>query len=102
MDLGKMMKQAQKMQEDLAKTQESLASTSVEGTAGGGAVTVTANGHKEITALRIKPEAIDPEDAETLEDLILAAIRDAQSKAAALAEQQFGSITGGMNLPGLM
>lgn len=101
MDMAKMMKQAQKMQEALMKAQEDLGSQTVEGTAGGGAVTVTANGHKEITAIRIKPEAVDPEDVETLEDLVLAAVKDAQAKAAALAESSMGSITGGMGLPGL-
>lgn len=101
MDMAKMMKQAQKMQEALMKAQEDLGSQSVEGTAGGGAVTVTANGHKEITAIRIKPEAVDPEDVETLEDLVLAAVKDAQTKAASLAESSMGSITGGMGLPGM-
>jgi len=100
MDFQKMMKQAQKMQEDLLKAQESLGNQTVEGTAGGGAVTVVANGHKEITAVRIKPEAVDPEDVETLEDLVLAAVRDAQAKAGALAEGQMGALTGGLNLPG--
>lgn len=101
MDMAKMMKQAQKMQEALLKAQEDLGSKSVEGTAGGGAVSVTANGHKEITAVRIKPEAVDPDDVETLEDLVLAAVKDAQAKAAALAESSMGSITGGMGLPGM-
>jgi DNA-binding YbaB/EbfC family protein len=101
MDMAKMMKQAQKMQEALLKAQEDLGSQSVEGTAGGGAVTVTANGHKEITGIRIKPEAVDPEDVETLEDLVLAAVKDAQTKAAGLAESSMGSITGGMGMPGL-
>lgn len=100
MDLQKMMKQAQKMQEDLLKAQETLGSQTVEGTAGGGAVSVTANGHKEITAIRIKPEAVDADDVETLEDLVLAAVRDAQAKAAALADSQIGGVTGGLNIPG--
>lgn len=100
MDFNKMMKQAQKMQEAMMKAQEELGNQSVEGTAGGGAVTVTANGHREITRIAIKPEAVDPEDVETLEDLVLAAVRDAQQKAAALAESQMGSITGGANIPG--
>lgn len=101
MDMAKMMKQAQKMQEALLKAQEDLGSQTVEGTAGGGAVTVTANGHKEITAIRIKPEAVDPDDVETLEDLVIAAVKDAQAKAASLAESSMGSITGGMGMPGL-
>lgn len=102
MDLSKMMKQAQKMQEDLAKAQEDLLNKTVEGTAGGGVVTVTCNGHREVTAVKIKPEAVDPDDVETLEDLVLAAVRDGQTKAAALAQQQLGGITGGLNLPGMM
>lgn len=102
MDLQKMMKQAQKMQEDLAKAQEDLGNQIVEGTAGGGAIVVKANGHREITAIAIKPEAVDPEDVETLEDLVLAAVRDAQAKAAALAQQELGGIAGGLGLPGLM
>ncbi len=102
MDLGKMMKQAQKMQEDLAKAQESLQGQTVEGTAGGGVVSITCNGHREVTAVKIKPEAVDPDDIETLEDLVLAAVRDAQTKAAALAQTQLGGIAGGLNLPGMM
>ncbi len=103
MDLSKMMKQAQKMQEDLARAQESLMTQTVEGTAGGGVVAVTANGHREIVAVRIKPEAVDPDDIETLEDLVLAAVRDAQTKAAALAQDQLGGIAGGLGgMPGLM
>ncbi len=102
MDLQKMMKQAQKMQEDLAKAQEDLSGRTVEGTAGGGVVTVTANGHRDITRIQIKPEAVDPEDVETLEDLVLAAIRDAQSKAGALAQQELGGIAGGLGLGGMM
>lgn len=100
MDIQKLMKQAQKMQEDVLKAQESLGSQTVEGTAGGGAVKVTANGHKEITAIRIAAEAVDPDDVETLEDLVLGAVRDAQAKASALAESQMNHLTGGMNLPG--
>lgn len=102
MDLSKMMKQAQKMQEDLAKAQEDLLNRLVEGTAGGGVVSVTANGHRDITGVKIKPEAVDPDDVETLEDLVLAAVRDAQAKAAALAQTELGSITGGLGLPGMM
>lgn len=102
MDLGKMMKQAQKMQEDLARAQEDLLNRTVEGTAGGGAVTVTCNGHREVKAIKIKPEAVDPEDVETLEDLVLAAVRDAQTKAAALAQQELGGIAGALGLPGMM
>lgn len=101
MDMGKLMKQAQKMQEAMQQMQADLASKAVEGTAGGGAVTVTMTGSQEVTAVKIKPEAVDPEDVETLEDLVLAAFKDAREKIEALTQAQMGSVTGGLNLPGL-
>lgn len=101
MDMGKLMKQAQKMQEAMQKMQEDLGSQVIEGTSGGGVVTVTMTGGMECTGVKIKPEAVDPEDVETLEDLVLAAIKDAMGKANALANSQMGSITGGMKLPGM-
>lgn len=100
MDLNKMLKQAQKMQEAMGKVQADLANRTVEGSSGGGAVIVVATGAQEIKAIRIKPEAVDPEDVETLEDLVLTAVRDALQKASALAQQEMGSVTGGLNLPG--
>lgn len=101
MDMGKLMKQAQKMQEAMMKMQEDLSSQSVDGTAGGGAVTITMSGAMEVTAVKIKQEAVDPDDVETLEDLVLAAIKDAKSKVDALSQSQMGSITGGMKIPGM-
>lgn len=101
MDMGKLMKQAQKMQEAMVKAQEELAQQVVEGTAGGGVVTVTATGGMEVTGIKIKPEAVDPDDIETLEDLVLAAVKDALGKANQLAQSQMGGITGGMKLPGM-
>lgn len=101
MDMNKLMKQAQKMQEAMLKAQEDLASQTVEGSAGGGVVTVTATGGLEVTSVRIKPEAVDPDDIETLEDLVLAAVKDALGKANALAQSQMNSLTGGMKLPGM-
>lgn len=101
MDINKMMKQAQKMQEAMMKMQEDLGSQVVEGTAGGGAVTVTITGGMEVTGVKIKPEAVDPEDIETLEDLVLAAVKDGLGKANALASSQMNSITGGLKLPGM-
>ena len=102
-DFAKMMRDAQsslkKMQEDMGKMQKELADTSVEGTAGGGAVTITCNGMCEFKAVKIKPEAVDPSDVETLEDLVLAAINDASNKAQELMRTRTGSITKGMNLP---
>lgn len=101
MDMGKLMKQAQKMQEAMVKAQEELALQVVEGTSGGGVVTVTATGGMEVTGIKIKPEAVDPDDIETLEDLVLAAVKDALGKANQLAQSQMGGITGGMKLPGM-
>lgn len=101
MDMGKLMKQAQKMQEAMMKMQEDLGGQTVEGTAGGGAVSITLTGGMEPTSVKIKPEAVDPDDVETLEDLVLAALKDALGKANALASSQMNGITGGMKLPGM-
>ncbi len=100
MDMGKLMKQAQKMQEAMMKMQEDLGSQTFEGTAGGGAVTITMTGGMDLSAVKIKPEAVDPDDVETLEDLVLAAFKDAKSKVDAMTQNQMGSVTGGMKLPG--
>ncbi|AHD07578.1 YbaB/EbfC family nucleoid-associated protein [Paenibacillus larvae] len=100
-NMNQMMKQVKKMQQQMVKVQEELANKTVEGTAGGGVVTVTANGHKKITNIVIQPEAVDPEDVEMLQDLVLAAVNDALSKADELAAKDMGKFTGGMNLPGL-
>ena len=88
-------------QEMLAKAQEQLANTTIEGSAGGGAVRVTMSGEQKITGLTIEPEVVDPEDVEMLQDLIMAAIQDASEKASQLQAQSFGAITGGLNIPGL-
>ncbi|MEB3197103.1 MAG: YbaB/EbfC family nucleoid-associated protein [Candidatus Sericytochromatia bacterium] len=101
MDMGKLMKQAQKMQEAMQKMQEDLSSQTVEGTAGGGAVTIVMSGSQEVTGITIKPEAVDPDDVETLEDLILAAFKDAKAKIELLTQSQMGAVTGGLNIPGL-
>jgi hypothetical protein len=102
-DFNKMMRDAQKslqkMQEDMAKVQEELAATTVTGSAGGGAVTVTCTGASEFTSVKLKPEAVDPEDIETLEDLILAAVKDASQKAQALMSEKTGGIARGLKLP---
>lgn len=100
-NMNQMMKQVKKMQEQMAKAQQELEHKSVEGTAGGGVVTVTANGQKKITDIQIKPEAVDPEDVEMLQDLVLTAVNDALTKADELASQDMGKFTGGMNIPGL-
>lgn len=88
-------------QEMLAKAQAELAASSVEGSAGGGAVRVTMSGEQKITAIKLSPDVVDPGDVEMLEDLIMAAISDATEKANELQQQSFGAITGGLGLPGL-
>ena len=98
--MQQMMQQAQKMQQQLAKIQEELGNESVEGTAGS-YVTVTMNGHREIQAIKLDPAVVDPEDIDTLQDLIMSAINDASKKAQALAEQRMGPLTGGMKVPGM-
>lgn len=96
-----MMKQMQKMQKQMQKAQEELKEKTVEGTAGGGMVTVTMNGHKEITDIQIKPEAVDPDDVEMLQDLVMAAMNDALKNVDELVQKDMGKFTGGMNIPGL-
>jgi DNA-binding YbaB/EbfC family protein len=100
-NMNQMMKQVKKMQEQMAKAQEELADKTVEGTAGGGVVTVTVTGQKKVIDVVIKPEAVDPEDVEMLQDLVTAAVNDALTKADELANQDLGKYTGGMNIPGL-
>lgn len=95
---GNALAQAQEM---LARAQEELKASTVEGTAGGGAVRITMNGEQKIQALKIEPDVVDPDDVEMLEDLIMAAIADASERASELQEKSFGAITGGLNLPGL-
>lgn len=95
------VKQAQLMQEKMEAVQSEVEAKTVEATAGGGAVTVVMNGKKEVQSVKIKPEAVDPEDVETLEDLITVAVNDAVKKADELMEGAMGEITGGINIPGL-
>ncbi len=97
----KMMAQLQRMQNQLMKAQEELSTLTVEGTSGGGAVRVTMNGHRELRDIQISPDAVDPEDVETLQDMITAAFNDASKKAQDLSESKLGGLTGGMNIPGL-
>ncbi len=102
-DWAKMMQDAQnslmKMQQDMAKMQGELAAIMVEGTSGGGAVTIICNGNSEFKSVKIKKEAVDPDDIETLEDLVLTAVKDASTKAQALMQQRANSLTAGMKLP---
>ncbi|MDQ2836602.1 MAG: YbaB/EbfC family nucleoid-associated protein [Actinomycetota bacterium] len=102
--MQQLMKQAQKMQQQLAVAQAELAETEVEGSAGGGLVSATVTGSGELLAVTIDPKAIDPEDVETLQDLVVAAVRDATRKAGELAADKMGPLTGGMGglgIPGL-
>jgi DNA-binding YbaB/EbfC family protein len=100
-NMNQMMKQVKKMQEQMLKAQEDLGSKTVEATAGGGVVSVTVNGHKKIVNIVIKPEAVDPDDVEMLQDLVMTAVNEAISKADELANQDMGKFTGGMKIPGL-
>ncbi|MBI4297824.1 MAG: YbaB/EbfC family nucleoid-associated protein [Chloroflexi bacterium] len=97
-----MLRQAQKLQARLTQAQAELESATVEGSAGGGAITVTVTGQQKVTAVKVSPEALEGADREMLEDLILAAVNDALDKARDLAAQRLGAITGGLNIPGLM
>jgi nucleoid-associated protein EbfC len=94
----KMMKQLQQMQTKMAKMQEELETVEVTGTAGGGAITVSANGHQRILAVAIEPEVLE-EGAELLADMVLAAVNDALDRSRELASQQMGSLTAGLGLP---
>ena len=103
-----MMKQAQKMQQDLLKMQEEmekiqteLEDKTVEASSGGGAVNVVVSGKKEIVSIKIQPEAVDPEDVETLEDLVMTAVNEAIKKADDMMTEGMSAVTGGLNIPGL-
>jgi hypothetical protein len=96
-----MFQQAQKLQAKLAKAQEELSNLTVEGSSGGGAVKVTMNGQQKIQSVEISPEAVNPEDVELLQDLVLTAVSEALTKSQEAAAKHLGSITGGLNIPGL-
>lgn len=102
-DFNRMMRDAQKslqkMQQDMARIQEDLKTLTIEGSSGGGAVKVTCNGQAEFLSVKIKPEAVDPEDVETLEDLVLTAVKDASQKTQQLIADKTGGLTKGLNLP---
>jgi len=96
-----MMRQAQELQAKLAKAQQELGETTLEASSGGGAVKVTITGQLKILSIKISPEAINPNDAEMLEDLVLAAVTEAMDKAQQLAAERLGKLTGGLKIPGL-
>src|ERR1700677_3448506 len=101
-NLGKLMKQAARMQQQMEQVQSQLAARTVEATSGGGAVKVTAKCDGTISAIKIDPQALNPSDAQLLEDMILSAANQALGQAKDIASSEMGKITAGMNLPGLM
>jgi DNA-binding YbaB/EbfC family protein len=100
-NMQKMLKQVQKVQEEMARVQETLANERVEGTAGGGVVRAVANGHGDLVSVTIDPAVVDPGDVSMLEDLVLAAVGDALRKARELAAERMKAVTGGLQIPGL-
>lgn len=99
---NQMMKQAQKMQQDMAKAQDNLKKETFETTSGGGMVKITANGNGDILAIEIKPEAVDPDDIEMLQDMVLVAINEAIDQARETQAMLMQKMTGGLNIPGMM
>ncbi len=99
--MNQMIKQAKKIQEEMAKMQAELQDRIIEASAGGGAVTVKVNGKQEIVEIKIKPEAVDPEDVEMLEDLIMAVVNDGIRQSQQMVSGEMSKITGGLNIPGL-
>ncbi len=100
-NMQSMLKQAQKMQEDMANLQAELEEREYEVAAGGGVVNVRINGKKEILSVKIDPEVVDPDDVETLEDLVVAAVNEAIKKVESTSNEEMQKITGGMSLPGM-
>ena len=96
-----MMKKVQKLQADMAKMQEELKLRTIETTVGGGAVTVVVSGKKEVVSVKIDPSAVDPEDVEKLEDLLVAAGNEGMRKIDEMTEAEMGKLTGGMKMPGM-
>lgn len=100
-NVSNVIKQAQKMQEEMERVQAELEEKTVKASAGGGVIEVEASGKKEILSIKIKPEAVDPDDVETLEDLVMVAINDAIKKADDMMAEGMSGVTGGLNIPGL-
>ena len=101
-NMGAMMKQAQKMQAELARAQEEIKDMTFEATAGGGMVKVVANGEMTVDSIVIDPEAVDPEDVEMLQDMVAAAVNEALRGVSEISSQRLNAATGGLNIPGLM
>jgi hypothetical protein len=102
MGMNEMMRQAQQLQKKISQVQEEMANKTVEASAGGGMVTVTANGSQEIVNVQIDPSVVDPEDVGMLQDLVVAAANEALKKARSMMEEEMSKVTGGMKIPGLM
>ena len=100
-NMQQLARQAQKLQQQMTKMQEELDAREFEATSGGGMVTAKVNGKRELLAISIKPEAVDPDDVEMLEDMVMAAVNEALRTAAETVEREMGKLTGGMNMPGL-
>lgn len=100
-NMNQLLKQAQKMQSDMQKMQEELEAKEIETSVGGGAVTVKVNGKKEVVDIQIKPEVVDPDDIEMLQDLVLSAVNEALRSVDDMQSSQMNKLTGGMNIPGL-
>ncbi|TET89771.1 MAG: YbaB/EbfC family nucleoid-associated protein [Desulfobacteraceae bacterium] len=100
-NMGQLMKQAQQIQTKMAKLQEDLGDRTVEASSGGGMVIVVANGRQEVLSIKIEREVIDPDDAEMLQDLIMAAVNDALTRAKEMVNEEMGKLTKGMNIPGM-
>ena len=101
MGFGNLAKMAQQMQAGMARVDAELQELRIEGSSGGGAVKAVATGKQELESITIDPGVVDPEDVEMLQDLVLAAVRDALDQAKAVAEQKVGQVTGGLRIPGL-
>ncbi len=100
-NIGSLMKQAQKMQAQIAKVQEELAKKTIEASAGGGMVSVVVNGKQEVVSIKIEPEVIDSNDKEMLQDLVVAAVNEALRKSQEMVSEEMSKITGGLQIPGL-
>lgn len=100
-NMNNLMKQAQKLQQQMEQMREEIEKRTVEATAGGGAVTAVVTGKKQLVDIKIKPEVVDPDDVEMLQDLVMAAINEALNKAEQMLSEEMSKVTGGLNIPGL-
>ena len=101
-NMQQLARQAQKLQQQMTKMQEEIEAREFEATAGGGMATAVVNGKKELVSLTIKPEAVDPDDVEMLQDLVMAAVNEALRQAGETMEREMGKMTGGLGMPGLL